>query len=530
MTGPNVTQAQLLQEIAALRQRIAELEAGEGALHADQVHSEAARRYQIIVDLMSDYAYSYRVEPDNTIVHEWITLDSFIRITGFTPEELDQRDVYALYHPDDIPAVRHDIARVLAGHASSGEYRIITKSGAIRWVAIDRRPIWDPQQNRVVRLYGVARDITEHKQMEGALRENEERMRAFISALPDPIFVLGEDGTYVEVLAGQADMLYASREELLGRKVQDVLPEGPARQILDTVRATVATGQAQLMEYRLDVLAGPTWFEGRTALLHDNPDQGYLVAWIAHNISERKLAEEQRLELALEKERNETFRTLVSNIAHDIKTPLTTIKSSLYLLEKHPDPQKRQAQVQVIAEQVRTLTGFVQNMMSVARLDGEPELRLTLVNLNEMIMSVEAELRPVIESKGIAFTLDLAPDLPLLHADQVDIKRMVLNLADNAITYTPDRQSVTITTRRQANDIFLRVIDTGVGISASDLPHLFDRFYRSDNARSIFQSGSGLGLAIARRVAEMHGGQIEVESKPGQGSTFTVRLPLRPLS
>jgi signal transduction histidine kinase len=104
---------------------------------------------------------------------------------------------------------------------------------------------------------------------------------------------------------------------------------------------------------------------------------------------------------------------------------------------------------------------------------------------------------------------------------------MVTNLIENAINYTPKHGSINVQTRQQGSNVVLEVMDTGIGIAEADLPHIFERFYRSDQARTAVNTGSGLGLAIVKRVVEMHGGDIEVESRPGEGTIFRIFLPVQ---
>jgi signal transduction histidine kinase len=248
---------------------------------------------------------------------------------------------------------------------------------------------------------------------------------------------------------------------------------------------------------------------------------------VMQDITERKRAEKQQLELALERERSETFRTLVGNIAHDIKTPLSTINTSLYLMQHYTDTQNYPQRIETIKDQVRVLSSFVQDLMTMARLEGEPDFHPITLNLTEMIVTVEMEFHPLIEQKSIHFTLNVDEQLPLLRLDQAAIRRMVTNLIENAINYTPKHGSINVQTRQQGSNVVLEVMDTGIGIAEADLPHIFERFYRSDQARTAVNTGSGLGLAIVKRVVEMHGGDIEVESRPGEGTNFRVFLPVQ---
>jgi signal transduction histidine kinase len=250
------------------------------------------------------------------------------------------------------------------------------------------------------------------------------------------------------------------------------------------------------------------------------------------NIRQKRLEEDnaereqQRLQLALEKERGETFRMLMGNIAHDIKTPLTIISTSLYLLEKHKDPLKRQEKVDSIKGQVQVLGNFIQDLMLIARLEAEPQLHLTSVDINELIMSIEADYSDIIEKKHLQFTLDLEAAIPLIQADQADLRRALTNLIENGINYTQEG-GVTVKTEQQAQAVLVEVADTGTGIDKAALPHIFDRFYRSIEAKTLIASGSGIGLAIVKRVVEMHGGTVEVESVLSKGTTFKVMLPFQ---
>jgi PAS domain S-box-containing protein len=140
-------------------------------VRTDQALQQSEERYRAVTDLMSDYAFSMWVEPDGTLVDEWITADSFTRLTGYRSEEIGVR--FALYHPDEVEAVQQQIKAVLQGETASQECRIITKDGRTRWLHLLRRPIWDAQQKRVVRYYGVAQDISARKQAEEAQRDSD---------------------------------------------------------------------------------------------------------------------------------------------------------------------------------------------------------------------------------------------------------------------------------------------------------------------------------------------------------------------
>jgi len=147
------------------------------------------------------------------------------------------------------------------------------------------------------------------------------------------------------------------------------------------------------------------------------------------------------------------------------------------------------------------------------------------VDLSELLADLGTDVGVLCRDKGLDFQLDLKEGL-VVSGDPVRLRVMFLNLLDNAIRYTPSGGTISLSLFREDQLAGVAISDSGIGIPPEDLPHVFDRFYRVDKARSRAESGSGLGLAIARHITEIHGGKIEVQSQVGSGSTFRILLPL----
>src|SRR5258706_3318887 len=247
---------------------------------------------------------------------------------------------------------------------------------------------------------------------------------------------------------------------------------------------------------------------------------------MSQDITERKQTEQQRLALALANERVQFLTEFIGNISHDLKTPVTVINTSLYLLEHLKDPDKQKDQLRKIKEQSQALETFIQDILTISRLEHTRSLALDPVSLNMLIEQVEGELRPSAEKKHLKTTLELDNALPPVLGDVEELHRAIVNLVENALNYTQEGGSVAIHTFIDDDHAVAKVSDTGIGISEAELPYIFDRFYRSARAKASVKSGSGLGLAIVKRVIDLHNGTIEVESIPGKGTTFQVRLPM----
>ncbi|MEB2287191.1 MAG: ATP-binding protein [Anaerolineae bacterium] len=214
-------------------------------------------------------------------------------------------------------------------------------------------------------------------------------------------------------------------------------------------------------------------------------------------------------------------RRFVADVSHEMRTPLTTIRGNVDLMRRFGYDEEATA---AIDSEARRMSRLVEDLLLLAKADaGRLPLERQLVELDTIVVEVFNQARMLSDT----VTVVLGPVEPACVIGDPDrIKQLLLNLASNGLKYTPEGGTVTLGLRRDGEWVDVSVTDTGVGIPAEDLPHIFDRFYRVDKARSRVQGGTGLGLSIAKWLVEAHGGQIAVTSEPGSGSTFTIRLPL----
>jgi len=225
----------------------------------------------------------------------------------------------------------------------------------------------------------------------------------------------------------------------------------------------------------------------------------------------------QQIENALQSQRR-----FVADASHELRTPLTTIRGNIGLLASKPDvsSQDRQEAMEDIASETERMSRLVSNLLVLARADAGLHVAKQPVQLDEVIHDVYRQARVL--SDGVALSVE-GPEPAQVEGSPDHLKQLLLILVDNALKNTPPGGQVTIADPIQDGFVRLTVKDTGKGIPAGELPHIFERFYQADRSRS--GGGTGLGLAIAKWIAEEHGGHIEAESNLGQGSTFTVWLP-----
>jgi adenylate cyclase len=248
-------------------------------------------------------------------------------------------------------------------------------------------------------------------------------------------------------------------------------------------------------------------------------------AWIVETLEQR--VDDRTRQLAEANERLEELDRLkskfVSDVSHELRTPVTILKLHAELLV-HGKPEKRDYYLKVIAEQADRQAKLVEDILNLSRLElGADKVQFAPVALNPLIKQIAAAHQPAAEAASLTLTFIPDPDLPPVRGEVNQLAQVFTNVIANAINYTPAGH-VQVRTRLIDHQPCIEVQDTGMGIDAEDLPHLFERFYRGKHARKI--RGTGLGLAIVKEIVDLHSGRIEVMSEVGVGSTFRICLPI----
>lgn len=216
----------------------------------------------------------------------------------------------------------------------------------------------------------------------------------------------------------------------------------------------------------------------------------------------------------------------VADASHEIKTPLASIKLlSDSILQNDMDAATMREFVADIGAEAERLNRMTEKLLMLTRLDSEPSRELEIIHIAPTIRRVERMLAPAAKAAGITMKLNLEENCPVLILED-DLYQIVFNLMENGIKYNVPGGSLTVKLKREEDDALLTVTDTGLGIPADALPHIFERFYRADKSRSRATGGSGLGLSIVHTIVKSNGGTIQAESQENQGSTFTVSFPL----
>jgi PAS domain S-box-containing protein len=462
------------------------------------------------------------------VIHDkGIILDanlSFCRIYGYERSEIIGMNALQLTAPEDQALVQQKIA---SGDTSPYEGAGLRKDGTRFRAQVMGRPVI--YKGRTVRVTAI-RDITESHQTQAALEVERNLVRTLIANLPHRIFYKDSQGRYV-IINNIVARSYGldSPEDAVGSTVFDYYPEDLAAKYHADDMAVIQSGQALINreETSIDENGNSIWLLTNKIPVRDGDGQVVGLIGISIDITEREQAKAQRLKLALVEEKAELLREFLNTVSHDFKTPLTIINTTTYLLERLTDPAIQKDKLEIIKTQTLRLSKLIQDMLMMSQLESVPIVDFQRLDINLLLREIEASFRSLAEQKHLVVSLNLATNLPPIPADRDNISRVLVNLVENALTYTQPDGMIKIQTVMQDDQVVIEVSDTGIGISETDLPNIFDLFYRADKARSAHTAGSGLGLAIVKKIIEMHHGSIEVESQPGVGSTFRVRLPSR---
>ena len=390
-----------------------------------------------------------------------------------------------------------------------------------------------------------------------ALEAEHQRYQQLFEFAPDGYFVTDTIGSIqAHLLANVHDAVIATDEgftltawnraaeemygwpaaEVLGRSVREVIrPELTDTQLAEALRTLAETGRyrVEVIQHRRD--GQPIVVEGITIALRG--EDGRITGYVSvnHDITQRRQAEEtlhhQRNELAEANERLKELDRLkskfVSDVSHELRTPTANVILYLDLLERGK-PDKYAQYLKTLKEQARLLVDLIEDILDLSRLEQEKERAdFAPVDLNAVAKQIIDANRTRAEAAGLTLIFEPGAKLPPVPGKRDQLARVIANLTTNAINYTPAGQiKVSTHYAAEGDRLCLQVQDTGIGIAPEDIPHLFDRFYRSRRAGQLAIPGTGLGLAIVKEIVDLHGGTVEVESRNGEGSTFKVWLPL----
>jgi two-component system phosphate regulon sensor histidine kinase PhoR len=248
---------------------------------------------------------------------------------------------------------------------------------------------------------------------------------------------------------------------------------------------------------------------------------------IVNDISERKQLEQDKFEFRLEQERTRVLQGFIEQASHHFRTPITNMKTSMYVLEHiENNPEKYQQHMRALNRETERLTRLIEDLLTMLRLQkSDTEFAIEDISISQLLSEIQTIQEGRTYYPDYDWKWSIGEDPLVVVGDKQFLSRAILNIIDNAVQYTPKTAEINIGTYYDNTWLIIEISDNGMGISETDLPHIFDEFYRSNRSMEQDSTRSGLGLAITQHIIKRHRGIVHVDSEEGEGTRFQILLP-----
>lgn len=487
---------------------------------------ESRELFQLLSDKSTDMVCLH--EPDGTYLY---VSPSVKNLLGYTPKELEGTSPYRLFHPEDIKRIEEEShGKVKTGEQTNNfQYRIQRKDKAYIWFETTTEPILDDDGN-VVKLRTGSRDISDRKRMELLLNETTRLASA--------------GGWELDIKSGNViwtEEVYRIHELPVGSKVNldeglSYFPEGETRNKMEAaVYNATKTGETYDIELPFITAKGnKRWVRAIGKAQQKEDGEVYKLYGVFQDLTERKQMEDEMRQAKQEAEAaNRAKSQFIANMSHEIRTPMNSILGFSELLQKQATTDQSQKYLDNIYSGGRNLLRLINDILDLSKIEaGKREVTLSPVNLESFCAEIEEIFSVKAQQKEIDFTVRVGKLIPeALLLDEVQLRQIIFNLVGNAIKFTHNG-NVEVLFRAKNDpvnmssvDIIVEVKDTGIGIPEDKLEAIFKEFEQQDRQITNRYGGTGLGLSISKKLSEIMGGKITVDSIVGKGSTFTLTIP-----
>jgi len=438
------------------------------------------------------------------------------------PTTIPFADLARRVHPDDVAPLHAAIIAVLKGETTHyhAQHRVRTLEGEWKWIESHGQAVARDDAGRTTRMTGTNADITGRKQAEQELRLSREFLNNLINAVPDPIFVKDRRHRWLMVNDAYCDFVGYTRQHLLGKSPADVYPSHEAERIQNTDDLAFAVAGEHTGEYERTNASGAVRFVStKKRVFLDSNDKPILVG-VIRDITDMKQAQ------AAAEAANQAKSDFLANMSHEIRTPMNGIIGMTDLvLDTGLDAEQREHLV-IVKSCANALLNTINEILDFSKIEAG---KLVYENIEFSLRVSMAETLKLLalhaHTKQLELIFNVAPEVPeRLIGDPVRVRQVITNLVGNAIKFTEEGE-IQVTVDMVGGDeeeawLHFAVRDTGIGVPAAKQGKIFAAFSQADTSTTRQYGGTGLGLTICSRLVAMMGGHINIESEPGQGSTF----------
>jgi PAS domain S-box-containing protein len=492
---------------------------------AEDALRQSERRYHLLFDSNPQPVWVYDVK-------SLAILDvnhSAVRNYGYSREEFLSLTIKDIRPPQDLPALLESTAKASPDKENVGVWKHRKKGGTLIDVEITSHPlVYGGGDARLV----VATDITMRKRAEEALQTSEEKFRSVVQTAHDAIVSADSNGNITDFNRGAEAIFGYSAQEVIGKPLAVLMPDRFKELHQRGFNRYLETGEARVMGKTVELAAkrkDGTEFPVELSLSSWKARAGLFFTGVLSDITDRKRTEELLRHAKEEAERASKFKDqFLSTMSHELRTPLNAVLGFSDLLsdERYGSLNDRQQRyVNHIHTGGKHLLRLISDILDLSKIEaGRMELCREDVTVASAFAEVISSLYPLAEKKSQKLLQRVEPSLHV-RADAMRFKQMLMNLAGNAIKFTPEGGRIELAAHQVGDQVRVEVRDNGPGIPPEQQQRIFEAFFRLTQTGSATE-GTGLGLAITARLVELHGSKLGIESKPGEGACFYFSLPL----
>jgi PAS domain S-box-containing protein len=479
-----------------------------------------------ISEVSSDYTFESEVDEQGIAKLLWVA-GAFEKMTGYTMEEYVASGGWTGHmHPDDLKKDEADMQMLLRNKdVVNSEIRTFAKDGSIRWERVFAHPVWDKKANRLAGIVGAVQDVTRQKIAEEKLRETVLQQTAILNNIPDMAWMKDKKGYYIAINEEFIKFVELDAYQIIGKTDFDIFPHEYAAAYREGDKQVMETKQRLRTEEKLNLGGGKTrWAETIKTPITNSSGEVIGTTGISREITERKKAELERETLIKELEaKNTELERFTYTVSHDLKSPLVTITGFLNYLEKSAlarDFDKFNQDLKRIYQAVEKMQTLLKDLLELSRI-GRMMNDPVETSFGEIVREALAIVEGNIKANNVK--IEFEDKGHKVFGDKIRLVEVLQNLIENAIKFmgnqpTPAIRIGSIVDAEKPTTFFIQ--DNGIGVA----PQFIDRIFGLFNKLDTDSPGSGIGLTLVKRIVEVHGGKIWVESELGKGSTFYFTL------
>lgn len=435
---------------------------------------------------------------------------------------------YTFLTPEDESKFQTGVQNAFeTGEPYDVEVGIVRKDGEVRYVRgvgiVERDADGQPVLAR-----GISQDITERKRAEEEVREANERNRLLLDSISDGVAMFNRDGMVLSSSGNFAARFGLSQAEIAGRGVRELFPEERYAGLCEYRMGKFREAFEKEAPIHYEDSRDGRWYRSRVyPVFRDGSVSA--VTLVTTDITDQRRADEEARKRAESETRLGVMTEFFTNVSHELKTPLSLILMQIDMMRIYLGNEEKMKSLMTDATlNAYRLTRLVSNLLDITKMDaGFLTLNLRNRDIVPILRSICDSVAEYARAKEITLSFHCGTDTKCMDLDSDKIERAVLNLLSNAIKYTPAGGRITVGLRDMGDKVTVRVADTGVGIAPDKLNMVFQRFVQVSNKMNARTEGTGIGLALVKSMVELHGGRVWAESKLGDGSAFTIELPVR---